>query len=237
MRYEVPFAFFDVPDERLAPGSLAGLASSRPLNLQGWTYAFLSDSARAALATDTSVVTHETGHHLGLSHVHDTYDPALDADLSSTGPFWFLFTGTESYTAMSYLPNTDEFGQFDRDHMARWQVAARLDNANRILGDIQRSPRSGQAAALASQADRRAGDAIAALNAWDLPAAARAAADAYQLVLGAAAHAGVKVEPFSGVADQGPGAGVIAAATEPRHLLPPTPPGLPGGLAPLSLGR
>lgn len=162
-RYEVPFAFFDVPDARMAPGAIAGL----------------------------------------------------------------------SHTAMSYLPNTDEFGQFDRDHLARWQVAARLDNANRILGDVQRSPNAAKAATLAGLADARARQAIAALAAWDLRAASLAAADAYRLVLAAADRANVMVEPFSGFADQGPGAGVIAGATDPRDLAFPPPPG--GG--PAGVGR
>jgi hypothetical protein len=227
-RYEVPVAVFDVPDERLSPFSLAGLASVRPPNIQAWTYVWLSDRFRSALNSDTGVVAHEVGHHLGLSHVHDTYDPVLDEDVSAAdgGPWWFMWAGTEAYTAMSYLPNTDEFGQFDRDHMARWQVAARLDNANRILGDVARSPRAGKAAALTSSADAKAGEAIAALGAWDLRLASAAAADAYHLVLAAAAEAGVMVEPFSGVADQSPGAGVIVGATDPRDLERPVPAGL-----------
>ena len=193
VRYEIPVAAFDVPDERL-PSTIAGFASLRPPNLQGWNYTFMADRVRAALGTDTGVIGHEVGHHLGLSHVHDTYDPGLDADLSVAdgGPFFFLIAGTEAYTAMSYLPNTDEFGQFDRDHMARWQVAARLDNANRILGDVARSPRSGKAASLAGQADAKAGEAVARLGQWDLPGASRAAADAYRLVLAAAAAANVE---------------------------------------------
>ena len=213
-------AAFDVPDERLAPATIAGFASVRPPNIQGWNYVLLADRVRAGLLTDTGVIAHEVGHHLGLSHVHDTYDPVLDADVSSAngGEYWFLIVGTETYTAMSYLPNTDEFGHFDRDHMARWQVAARLDNANRILGDVARSPRAGKAASLAAQADARAGQAVALLDGWDLPGASLAAADAYRLVLAAAAEANVKVEPFSGVADQGPGAGAIAGALDPRGL-------------------
>ena len=233
VRYEIPVAAFDVPEARLAPASLAGYASLRAPNVQAWSYLWLADRFRAALNTDTGVIGHEVGHHLGLSHVHDTYDPVIDDDLTSSdgGPFWFLFTGTESYSAMSYMPNTDEFGQFDRDHMARWQLAARLDNANRILGDIDRSPRAGKAAGLVVQADARAGEAIAALNAWDLADASVAAAESYRLVLAAAVEANVKVEPFSGVADQTPGAGVIAGATDPRDLRIPSPPGNATGSA------
>jgi hypothetical protein len=232
VRYEIPVAAFDVPDDRLAPATLAGFASLRPPNVQAWSYVMVADRARAALITDTGAIAHEVGHHLGLSHVHDTYDPVLDADLSAYdgGTFWFLIAGTEAYTAMSYLPNTDEFGRFDRDHMARWQVAARLDNANRILGDVARSPRAGKAAGLAGQADARAGQAIALLGQWDLLGASQAAADAYRLVLAAAAAANVKVEPFSGVADQGPGAGVIAGAVDPLRLaLQPSPADLSAG--------
>ena len=227
-RYEVPVAVFDVAESALAPGALAGLASSRPPNIQWWSYVWLADRFRSLLNSDTGVIAHEVGHHLGLSHVHDTYDPVLDEDVSAAdgGPWWFLWAGTEAYTAMSYLPNTDEFGQFDRDHMDRWQVAARLDNANRILGDVARSPRAAKAAALAGAADAKAGEAIAALDSWDLRRASTAAAEAYRLVLAAAAVAGVMVEPFSGVADQSPGAGVIAGATDPRDLRRPVPAGV-----------
>jgi hypothetical protein len=222
-RYELPLAVFDVPDSRLAPRALAGLASLRPPNLQGWTYAWLADRFRAAGATDTGAVAHETGHHLGLSHVHDTYDPGLDAELTPTGPFAFMSTGNETHTVMSYLPNTDEFGQFDRDHMARWQLVARLDNANRILGAIASSPRADRAGASIAAADAKAGQALNLLKAWELPAASSAAADAYGLMLAAAAQAGVPVEPFSGVADESPGAGAIQAATDPRDLDLPLP--------------
>jgi hypothetical protein len=221
-RYELPLAFFDVPEERTAVGSLRGLASSRAPNLQAWTYVWMTDSSRAFLDTDTRVLVHEVGHHLGLSHVHDTYDPGLDQDLGADGAWLFLFSGIESFTVMSYLQNTDEFGQFDRDHLARWQIAARLDNANRILGQIERSPRGSTAAALVRAADAKAGDALAALDAWDLATASAAMAVAYRLVLDAAAFAGIAIEPYSAVADQR-GAGVLEAATDPRRLTLPMP--------------
>jgi hypothetical protein len=230
VRYEIPVAAFDVPEARLAPNALAGYASLRAPNIQAWNFLWLADRFRAFLSTDTGVIVHEVGHHVGLSHVHDTYDPVLDADVSAVdgGPFWFMYSGTQTYTAMSYLPNTEEFGQFDRDHMARWQVAARLDNANRILGDVARSPRAGRAAGLLAAADAKAGAAVAALEVWDLLGASQAAAESYRLVLAAAAETGVKVEPFSGIADQTPGAGVVAGALEPRHLRPPSAPGAGG---------
>ena len=150
-RYELPLAVFDAPDERLALNQLAGYASSRPPNNQGWTFAWLTPGLRANGYTDAGIVGHEAGHHLGLSHLHDAYDPIVDDDFTSTGPFFFAFSGAEAHSAMSYIPNTDEFGQFDRDHMARWQLAARLDNANRILGEVDRSPRAAQAAAAAQR--------------------------------------------------------------------------------------
>jgi hypothetical protein len=232
-RYEVPVAAFDVPDERVAPDGLAGLASAFFPNIQAWTYAWLADFIRANLTTDLGLLTHEVGHHLGLSHVHDAFDPGLNRDLTATGPFWILRIGFETHTVMSYLPNTDEFGQFDRDHLARWQVAARLDNANRILGDIERSPRAGRVAVTVEAADDKAGEALAALGAWDLDTASQAAADSYRLVLTAAARAGVHVEPYSGVADW-EGAGVLAAATDTFDLEAPLPAGVADPYAPYS---
>jgi hypothetical protein len=223
VRYEVPLAVFDVPEERLAPASLAGFASAQPPNVQAWTYAWLADRFRATLDTDTRLVVHEVGHHLGLSHLHDAYDPGLDADLTANEGPRFMYAGTEAYSAMSYLPNTNEFGQFDRDHMARWQVAGRLDNANRILADIARSPNARQAGATITAADARAGQAIAKLGSWDLLGASQAAAEAYRLVVSAAAAANVAVEPFAAVAEQSLAAPVLEASKDRLSSRPPSP--------------
>jgi hypothetical protein len=225
VRYEAPVAVFDVPSNRVQPTSIVGLASVSPPNVQLWSYAWLSDYGRSFLYEDTALVTHEVGHHLGLSHVHDGFDTGLDQSLEASGPLFFILAGDESHTVMSYVPNTSEFGQFDRDNMARWQLAARLDNANRILGDIARSPRADRAGADIAAADAKAGQALDGLAGWDLLGASRAALDAYSLVLSAAAKAGVKVEPFSGVADQR-GAGVIAAAVDRRDAGRPALPSL-----------
>ena len=231
VRYEAPVAVFDVPDQRVRPGSIGGLASSHAPNIQSWSYAWLAPRFRNQFLLDeTGTVTHEVGHHLGLSHVHDGFDAGLDRDLTADGAFLFLLAGGESNTGMSYMHNTSEFGQFDRDNMARWQLAARLDNANRILGEIARSPRASQVSAQIAAADARAGAALAALNAWDLPAASHSAADAYRRVVAAAGDIDVQIEPWSAVADQANGAGVIAAATDPRDLGQPVPPQWSPGL-------
>ena len=160
-RYEVPVAAFDIPDSRVFPDSIVGLASSRPPNLQGWAYVWMTELARTFLGNDdTGAIVHETGHHLGLSHPHDAYDAGFGSNVFQgvpQGAFWFMRSGDESNTTMSYLPNTSEFGQFDRDNMARWQIAARLDNANRILGDVARSPKASRAVAQVVAADAKAG--------------------------------------------------------------------------------
>lgn len=214
-RYEIPLAVFDVPESRLVPGALAGLASNSRVNLQGWTYAWLADRFRFENGfTDTGQVVHEAGHHLGLSHVHDIRDDGLGLNFSATGDFAFLRGGLQTYTVMSYLPNTDEFGQFDRDNMARWQLATRIDNANRILGDVAASPRSSRAASEALAADAAAGRALAALEQWDLAGAGVHAKTAYGAALAAASAADVKVEPYAGPADTLAGRGVIDAAVD-----------------------
>ena len=214
-RYEIPLAVFDVPESRLVPGALAGLASNSRVNLQGWTYAWLADRFRFGEGfTDTGMVVHEAGHHLGLSHVHDIRDDGLGLNFRASGDFAFLRAGLQTYTVMSYLPNTDEFGQFDRDNMARWLLATRIDNANRILGDVAASPRSATAASDALAADAAAGRALAALQDWDLLAAGGHAKAAYAAALAAASAAGVKVEPYAGPADTLAGRGVIDAAID-----------------------
>jgi hypothetical protein len=220
-RYEVPVAVFDVPNARLAPGSLLGLSSYQPPNLQGWSYLWLADRFRSQGFDDTATVVHEVGHHLGLVHYHDTFDAGVGEDLDwNQGAFFFLAVGDELNSTMSYIPNTNEFGQFDRDRMARWQLAARLDNANRILGDIVRSPRAGRAADTLAAADAKAGEALTLLQSWDLPGASRAAADAYDLVRRAAGQAGVAVEPWSGTADQNGGVGSIRAGEDTQDIRP-----------------
>ena len=66
----------------------------------------------------TSLMTHEVGHHAGLSHPHDGYDPQLGVDYSPIDEFYSSWPGDETDTLMSYLDITQRFGVFDRDNIA-----------------------------------------------------------------------------------------------------------------------
>src|SRR5262249_14876878 len=79
----------------------------------------------------TSTLIHEYGHHFGLSHPHDGFDPEL-GDLSPTGDFYFIWAGDQVNSAMNYLPVNDDFSQFDRDNANRWFAAAYIRSANNI---------------------------------------------------------------------------------------------------------
>lgn len=142
------------------------------------------------------VLTHEIGHHLGLSHTHDAYDYETNRDFSSfEGEFYFAWSGDMCNSAMGYLFSGLDFSQFDRDNMNRWLTIGYLNQANVILGDISKTPRAAQASPFISAADSSATSAVNAFAAMDYARAAEHAAGAYSRIVAAAAQAGVKIEP------------------------------------------
>lgn len=149
--------------------------------------------------TTTSI--HEVGHHLGMSHPHDGYDSQLNIDYGASGPFYFANSGDESNSVMSYIDLTADFGQFDRDNMARYLTIGLINQANAILSSIYGSPRAGNAAATLTAADANAAAALSAYAAMDYATAASRAKLAYRGVLAAAAEAGVHVEPQNYTSD------------------------------------
>ena len=90
LRYEIPAAIFDTV---APPQGAIGYASFLSPNLSGWIYAWLFQGEEAFGWDRTGTVTHEAGHHLGLSHVHDTYDAGLDRELAAVGATYFLWAG------------------------------------------------------------------------------------------------------------------------------------------------
>ena len=202
-RYEVPIAYLDLPPQWYAGLSFSGSAGFDTHGIPWWVKVVGSDRGRQNLSPATATMTHEVGHALGLSHPHDGYDSQLGVDFNGVDDFFIAQLGDESNTVMSYQRNTRQFSQFDRDNLARWLTAERIQWADRILADIYASPNAGAASSLLSSADAHAGDARAALENWDLPGASAAADAAYNDVVAAAGVVGVTIESWNARQDEG----------------------------------
>ena len=203
-RYEVPIMLFSTGRNRWAGISFDGFSSDRPFTgIQQWVYAWDNPATREQFYPATSIVLHEIGHHLGLSHVHDGLDAATGAPLHATDELGIMHLGDESATVMSYLPLRHGFSQFDRDNVDRWQTAVRLQAANRILKSVYDSGRAGRGTDQLNAADADAHRAQVFLAQWDLRRASLMADRAYNEVVAAAAAANVDVESWSAYADEG----------------------------------
>jgi hypothetical protein len=199
--YEVPVFAYNTTDA-LSAGGLLGFADDNWADgTQSYVFGFLSPSTRSAGYGLTTTITHETGHHLGMSHPHDGYDSELDLDYSGSGAFYFVWSGDESNSIMHYLDLAAGFSQFDRDNMNRWLTAAYINQANAVLAMIGKSPRAGQVASLLPAADAMAKAALDAYQEMNYAQAVAKAKGSYGRVLSAAAAIGVKVEPQSWQAD------------------------------------
>ncbi len=153
----------------------------------------LTPPARAAGRGLTTTMIHEVGHHLGLSHTHDGYDPEEQRQISRRGDFFFVWVGDEVNSAMSYIDVNVDFSVFDRDHMNRYQATAYLRSANAIAADVLDSPRAAAGLPALADADRAAGAAQAALSAHDYPAVLTRARAAYLHTRRGAQDAAVEV--------------------------------------------
>jgi hypothetical protein len=199
--YEIPVFLYNTSDA-LSAGGLLGFADDNWRDgTQTYVFGFLAPFLRAAGYGFTTTSIHEVGHHLGMSHPHDGYDSEIGADYGASGGTYFANSGDESNTVMSYLDLNADFGQFDRDNMARYLTVGYINQANAILAMIYASPRAGNAAATLTTADARAASALTAFQAMNYSGAAALAKQAYTLVLAAAAQAGVHVEPQNYTAD------------------------------------
>lgn len=141
----------------------------------------------------TATQIHEVGHHLGLSHPHDGYDPAEDITFRRAGKFFFVGVGDEVNSVMSYIALNWDFSVFDRDNMDRFQAAAHLRSTNAIAAEVLRSGKATAGLAELALADREAGKAQSALSAHDYPAALAKARSAFGHSRRAAELSGVEV--------------------------------------------
>jgi hypothetical protein len=199
--YELPVFLFSGTNT-LNAGGLLGFADDNWRDgTQSYVFAFLSPLLRSAGYGFTTTSIHEVGHHLGMSHPHDGFDSETGVDYSATGAFYFANSGDESNSIMSYTDLNADFGQFDRDNMARYLTVGYINQANTILRSIYASPRAGSAATTLTSADVQAASALSAYAAMDYASAVSRAKLAYLKVLAAAAQAGVHVEPQNYTAD------------------------------------
>lgn len=199
--YELPVFLFN-GTASLNAGGLLGFADDNWRDgTQTYVFGFVSPLLISAGYGFTFTSIHEVGHHLGMSHPHDGYDSARRLDYGATGPFYFANSGDESNTVMSYIDLNTDFGQFDRDNMARYLTAGYINQANAILPLVLAAPQAASASGMLAAADANAAAALTAFGAMDYATAAATAKAAYTGVLAAATAAGVHIESQHYTAD------------------------------------
>lgn len=141
----------------------------------------------------SSTTIHEGGHHFGLSHPHDGYDSELGLDYGPADEFYFAWSGDESHTVMHYISLTNEFGQFDRDNMYRWEMAGYLNWSNALLAEIQAHPDANQVRERIQVANNFAETALRSFDQWKYRQAAANARKAYEQLARAAIRLGIEL--------------------------------------------
>jgi hypothetical protein len=136
----------------------------------------------------TTTGIHEHGHHAGLSHPHDGYDPQSGVDYGPTGEFQYAWLGDMSATIMSYMDLSTGFSQFDLDNTARHRAASYWRVTNRVAADVQAA--GGDLTAV----DAALVEAQRAMADHDYPGTLAYARQAYDLALATADTAGVAAE-------------------------------------------
>ena len=158
---------------------------------QSFVVAFDAEAYRALGYGFTATIVHEVGHHIGMSHPHDGFDPETGVDFDAAGEFYFAWAGDESETVMHYLALSNQFGEHNRDNMYRWEAAGYLNWANALAGDLLESRKSGRVLVKLVTADALAAVAKAKLRQWDFLDAVERARAAYLTLLSAADDVGV----------------------------------------------
>ena len=160
---------------------------------QSYVFTFISpEIVESGYGLTTSMI-HEVGHHVGLSHPHDGYDSATRTDYGPSGPFYFVNSGDESNSMMSYIDLNWDFGQFDQDNLYRFQSAAAIEGANRLAAAALAADRPAQARRHLTAADVAVGSSERSFARHDYQRALTWATLAYRLAVVGAEAAGVDV--------------------------------------------
>jgi len=208
--YEVPIFQFNVPPP--LQQLWIGISFSNylavpftpvfvPDNIQNYVFTSMTPSLNARNGHG-EILTHEVGHHLGLSHPFNGFLCLTDTcGLGEFFPFgqnaatWFAQAGEYVAGVMSYVRINNDYSRFELDNMQRYLAWEYLDVSNFIVAELAKSPRSGSVAAAVTQADARAGAALAAYKNYDYAAAEQNARAAYDGLAAAAAQINVNLAP------------------------------------------
>ncbi len=186
---------------------------------QTFVFAFNADIYRALGYGFTGTVIHEVGHHIGMSHPHDGFDPETGVDFDASGEFFFAWAGDESETVMHYLTLSNRFGEHNRDNMYRWETAGYLNWANALAGDILESPNASSVFVKLVAADALAAIAKARLDHWDYLDAAERARAAYLTLVSAANDIGVSSARLDAARRRLPASRIRKYVCRPRQLV------------------
>jgi len=198
--YEIPTFVYNLPEDMFQP--FLGLADDDwSTGKPSYLYCLDSDGARAAGYGLTATIIHEAGHHLGLSHPHDGHDSDEDIEYYPDGPLWFVASGDQCNTMMSYIDLNWDFSQFDKDTMDRYMTTTYINMANAILGKVCKSSKASKVSSLLASADSDATDALDDYDNFDWSGAVVKAKSAYDKVMEAAAKINIKIEPEARSAD------------------------------------
>ena len=158
-------------------------------------WAVVPPQSEAGGFSQTGTLIHEVGHHMGLSHTHDGWEPEYGFAYSAAqgGYLYLSWVGDEVSSVMSYLHTNEDYSQFDLDNFRRWRAATLFRLGNAIAGDVLASPNASAGSAALHDADAAFTAAQAALSTHDYPQADQRARAGYDHVRRAAAAAGVPV--------------------------------------------
>jgi hypothetical protein len=191
--YVAPVFAFNTTEAGLGDQfGLLGFADDNWLDgTQSLVFAFDADIYREFGYGFTGTAIHEVGHHIGMSHPHDGFDPETGVDFGAENEFFFAWAGDESDTVMHYLTLSNQFGEHNRDSMYRWEAAGYLNWANVLAGAIIDNPQAPRVFLKLVAADALAAVAKGKLDRWDFLSAAERARAAYLTLVSAADDIGV----------------------------------------------
>jgi hypothetical protein len=134
------FSLFTTDENMGSQLGLLGYADDNWVDgTQSYVFTFDYPEALSGGYGFTTTVTHEVGHHLGLSHPHDGYDPTTGVDYGGVGDSYFTWVGDESNTVMHYLAVSNSFGRFDKDNMDRYWFAGYANWTKDLITSIKSS--------------------------------------------------------------------------------------------------